>query len=123
MNIIKGGDFVIKSFKKVISLIVVAAFILSLVPVISFADVVIPGSGKAAAAKPWTGNNTPNASFKYAGLNDGVTRYTWSGISAKLTHASEMAYSDGSFGKPESDMIYLVRDNETRTTADITQPG
>ena len=113
----------VKTFKRTISLIVAVIFVLSLIPTLSLASVAIPGTGKAATAKPWTGSNVPNASFKYAGLSDGVTQYTWSGINAKITHTSEMAYSDGSFGKIEDDMVYTVRDNITRTKADITQPG
>ena len=112
-----------KTLKKAISILLIASFVLSLVPIGAFAEITIPPKNAAVAPKPWTGNNAPNASMKYAGEDAAVTTGLWTSVKGKLTHASELAYSDGTFGKKSGDMVYLVRDNSTRTTSDLTQHG
>ncbi|MBR3933829.1 MAG: hypothetical protein IKJ68_08000 [Clostridia bacterium] len=53
----------VKTFKRTLSLIVAVVFVLSLIPTLSLASVAIPGTGKPATAKPWTGSNVPNERF------------------------------------------------------------
>ena len=132
MNIIKGGDFVIKSFKRVLSLFVAVVFVLSLVPVVGMAEalpaptITLPGFPTAAASMPWTGDNAPSSNmmaYNSTGGATGVNAAQFSSYWNKSTHHVEMQYSYGTFGKLPDDAVYMARDRDTRVTADLTQPG
>ena len=122
----------IKSFKQAIALVVVAVFILSLVPVVGMAEalpvptITLPGYTTPAVTMPWTGDNVPasnmmgyNASGSLVGINGAI----YQSYIDKSTHHVEMQYSYGVFGKLPDDAVYKTRDRDTRTTADLTQPG
>ncbi|MBR3934465.1 MAG: hypothetical protein IKJ68_11235 [Clostridia bacterium] len=122
----------IKSFKKAIALVVVAVFILSLVPVVGMAEalpqptVTFPSYPTAATAMPWTGENAPSSNmmaYKADGSATGINASQYSSYWDKSTHHVEMQYSYGVFGKLPDDAVYKTRDRDTRTTADLTQPG
>jgi len=88
---------VIKSFKRAISLIVVAVFILSLVPVISFA---------AEDPYPWTGSNKPKFRGYRATINADGTVTKGTKIEGTSEHYNLVLDHPGNFGKLPSDTVY-----------------
>lgn len=122
----------IKTMKKTISLFIAVVFVLSLVPVVGMAEslpqptVTFPAYPTAATAMPWTGENAPSSNmmaYKADGSTTGINAAQYSSYWKKSTHHVEMQYSYGVFGKLPDDAVYKTRDRDTRTTADLTQPG
>ncbi len=114
-----------KLLKRPLSLIMTLIFALTLVQSVSFAEDKIPESYQNPGSMPYVGSNVPNCSLVYAGEENSVIK-NWNSINPdRLYNASELAYSDGTFGKRQSDMVYLIRDSSitTRTDADLTQHG
>lgn len=122
----------IRTFNKAVSLIVLVTFVLSFAQVTCFASalptptITFPAYPTAATAMPWTGENAPSSNmmaYKDNGSTTGINAAQYSSYWDKSTHHVEMQYSYGTFGKLPDDAVYKTRDRDTRTTADLTQPG
>lgn len=108
----------IKTFKKAISIFLIVSFVLSLVPVVSFAA--HPAHYQSVASYPWTGDNVPSARMvSSAGTAVNVTTFN----ADKKKTIAVLEYEDGCYGKVSSDAVYHTFDYSTRQSISISNNG